>query len=52
MSEETVIYIIRDGSDARAICEILAMNGYKVKAEVDKDNSSHRYLVYVEGGKK
>jgi hypothetical protein len=50
MNEETVMYIIRNGSDARAICEILAVNGYKVKSEVDKESSSLRFLVYVEGG--
>ena len=50
MNEETVMYIIRNGSDARAMCEILAVNGYKVKSMVDKDNSSLRFLVYVEGG--
>ena len=49
MTEESVMYIIRNGSDARAICEILAVNGYKVK-DVTDANDHRRHLVYVEGG--
>lgn len=45
---QTVFFEIRDEDDARRICEILAMNGYPVKAVVDKCSYKLLYLVYVQ----
>lgn len=45
---QTVVFEIRDEYDARNMCEVLAMNGYTVKVELDKDLYLRRYWVYVQ----
>ena len=46
--KQTVVFEIKNNDDVRKLCEILAMNGYMVKAEPDKNSYKLRYLVYVQ----
>jgi len=46
--QQTIVFEIQDEKDARRMCEILAMNGYSVKAKLDLYNSGSPYLIYVQ----